>query len=125
MSELSTKPVEPTASPLPPKPEADPLTASQWRTLLAFADATIPSIAPKSIAKAKHALLIDDNEYSTALSTLQQDTLRGGREELAKQYLAERPSNIPAFKESIWRFVGLHVPSDAKMQLLTVFSLLE
>ncbi|KAF2104595.1 long-chain fatty alcohol dehydrogenase [Rhizodiscina lignyota] len=125
MPEPSTNVVEPVASPAPPKPEADPLTSSQWRSLLAFADAVIPDLAPKSTANAETSLPIPENEYSTALSTIQQYALRGSHEDLAKQYLAERPSNLPDFKETTWRQLALYVPEDPRKQLTTILSILE
>ncbi|MBE7181885.1 MAG: hypothetical protein INR71_11885, partial [Terriglobus roseus] len=117
--------VEPTASPLPPAPEVDPLSPSQWRTLMAFADAVIPDIAPKATAKQYKQLAIGDNEYSTVLSHLEEQCLEGGAEGLAKEYLAETPSKNPKFKESVYRFVGLHIPEDVKRQLTLVFSALD
>ncbi|MBE7180325.1 MAG: hypothetical protein INR71_03790 [Terriglobus roseus] len=125
MSDLPTAKVEPTASPLPPRPQDDPLTPSQWRTLLAFSDAIVPDVEPKAIARPQSQLAVPDNEYSTALSHLSQQCERGGQLDKAKEYLQERPSDNPAFKDGLWRYVGQYVPADAKFQLATVLSVLE
>lgn len=110
---------------LPPVLETDPLTPSQWRTLMAFADTFIPSVAPKGTTKGKGILRVPDAEYASVLRKLEKQELDGRDTVLAKEYLAEKPSDLPEFKTSIWRFVSQYVPSDARKQLTIIFGLLE
>lgn len=114
----------PKASPLPSLPE-DPLTPSQWRLLLALADAIIPTVVPETPVDPMKELAVPSSEYSQALTTLESTNLRGDEEGLAKTYLSERPSQNPAFKEALWRFIGCHVPADLKSQLALAFNLLD
>jgi FAD binding domain len=124
--ELNASPVKPKASPLPPRPTTDPLTPDQWKTLLAIADTVIPTIVPQSVAKPATELSVDDNSYSTILSKLQDTCLASGsvEPELAKQFLAERGSENPAFKEALYRYLAFYLPSDLKKKLTLGLDLL-
>jgi len=125
MSNLPVERVGPTASPLPPLPQADPFTPAQWRTLLAIADAVVPSIRPASTAHASTELAVADHAYSTALTTIQTIALDSNTTDLAKSYLEERPSTLPAFRDSLHRLFGLYLPRDSLKQLTLILSLLE
>lgn len=127
MTEIHTAPVTPKASPLPPGPDTDPLTPSQWRILLAFADAVIPTILPEATADPQKELGVPANSYSQALTTLESTWLRGAEDPqgIARQYLEERPSQNPAFRDIIYRYIGTHVPADLRAQLTMGLNLLD
>jgi len=124
MSSLPTEIVEPDAAPLPPLPQTDPFTYAQWKTLLAIADTVIPSVRPWSTARAND-LGVGDVDYSIRLTSLQNAELVNDDGEIARQYLAETPSSIPAFKDSLLRFVGWHMPPSQRKDLGTALKLLE
>jgi hypothetical protein len=116
--ELRTEPVDVKASPLPPAPAEDPLTKDQWRTLLAFADSIIPSVVPHSSGQTSSDVrAIPAGEYASATVSIENHALGGGHTGLAKAYLDERPSQLPAFKENVYRFLGLHTPHELRKLL--------
>jgi hypothetical protein len=102
---LTTDIVSPKAAALPPLPAEDPLTAAQWKTLLAIADAIVPAVRPAK-----------DNEYSTAISKLQSLT-PDADEAVAKAYLHENATSNPAFREGLHRVIGLYLPQSSRKEL--------
>lgn len=125
MSEINVSPAIPKPSPLPPVPTTDPLTPSQWRTLLALADTVIPSVVPETTANPIEELGVTDNVYSSAIAAIESTGFRDQAEDLARKYLSERPSQIPAFKELVHRFLGANVTTDIKTSLATTLTLLD
>jgi hypothetical protein len=124
---LPTAPVSPKASPLPPLPSEDPLTPAQWKTLLAIADAVIPTIKPVSTAQAITEVAVTDNEYSTAVSTLvalvpEDDPVA---EVAAKEYLEDRASANPAFRIELQRIFSMYMPQSTKNELTMVLNILK
>lgn len=111
-------------SPLP-LPGDDPLSPAQWATLLAFADAVVPSIAPSASANPTTQLATGANDYATTLAHVQQLAGPDVAAELPAQYLAESPSASPAFRENIHRLMAQYIPADVRKQLLAVFDVLE
>jgi len=124
MISLPAEIVEPDAAPLPPLPQIDPFSPAQWKTLLAIADAVIPSLRPRSTARASD-LSVGDVDYSIRLTSLQNAELINDNGDVARQYLAETPSSISAFKDSLWRFVGWHMPPSQRKDPGTALTLLE
>lgn len=124
---LSTEPVSPKSSPLPPLPAENPLTPAQWKTLLAIADAVIPAIKPVSTANAGTEIAVDDNEYSKAVSVLRGLTPEDDpdADTAAKEYLANNASSSPAFQLELHRVLAMYMPQDVKRQLTTVLNVLE
>ncbi|KAL1642945.1 hypothetical protein SLS58_005187 [Diplodia intermedia] len=102
----------------------DPLSPAQWATLLAFADAVVPSIAPSATANPASQLAIGANDYATRLSNVQQLAGPDVAPELSAQYLAETPSACPAFRENIHRLMAQYIPADVRKQFLAVFGVL-
>lgn len=108
------------ASPQAPLPEIDPLTKSQWRTLMAFADTVIPSIVQEKRGKtAFKETALPAGQYAAALSNIEHHVLHDQHKGIAETYLAERPSQIPEFRANVHRFIGLYTPK-ALAQLLAV-----
>jgi hypothetical protein len=116
--ELRTEPIAIKASPLPPAPAEDPLTRDQWRTLLALADAVVPSVVPETSGKVSTTVrTIPAGDYASATVKIENYALGGGETGLAKAYLDEKPSLLPEFKSNLSRFVGLHIPHELKKLL--------
>lgn len=124
---LVTEPVSPKATPLPPLPQDDPLTPAQWKTLLAIVDAVVPAIKPKSTGDAHVDIVVEDNEYSAAVSALEALTPEDEPDTNAvvKEYLAESASSNPRFKSELQRLFGMYMPHSVKSQLLMVLNVLE
>ncbi|KAK0658213.1 Long-chain-alcohol oxidase FAO2 [Lasiodiplodia hormozganensis] len=110
-------------SPLPQSGD-DPLSPAQWATLLAFADAVVPSIAPSATADPATQLAVGANEYATTLANVKQLAGPDVAPELPAQYLAEMPSASPAFRENIRRLMAQYIPVDVRKQFLGVFDIL-
>lgn len=127
MATLTTQSVSPKATPLPPLPAEDPLTPAQWKTLLAIMDTIVPSIKTIAVANTQDEVPAMDNDYQKALGTL--TTLspdsENNTEVLAKKYLEEKASANPAFRESLYRLVGLYMPTSTKKDIAKVLNLLE
>ncbi|KAF2466246.1 long chain fatty alcohol oxidase [Lindgomyces ingoldianus] len=121
---LTTAPVSPRATPLPPVPSEDPLTAAQWKTLLAIADTIIPAIKPIATANTRLEIPATANEYSTAISTLEGLSPNPDRQAAAKAYLEENASSNPAFREALHRLLALHMPHATKRQFILVLNIL-
>ncbi|KAH7055889.1 hypothetical protein B0J12DRAFT_435294 [Macrophomina phaseolina] len=125
MAESSTGPVTIKDSPLPPLAGEDPLSPAQWTTLLAFADAVVPSIAPSTIAKPSTQLAVDANTYATTLAGVQQLAGPDVDPQLSAEYLAETPSACPAFRDNIRRLMAQYIPADVRKQLLMALNVLD
>lgn len=123
---LSTEPVSPKATPLPPLPKDDPLTPAQWKTLLAITDACIPAVKPISIANTAIEIAATDTEYSTALSTIKGLTpkLDPDTTAAATEYLQDYASANPAFKDELQRIFALYMPASTRKELLMVLNVL-
>jgi len=115
MPQINPSPVTPKPTPLPPLAEQDPLTPGQWRVLLAFADTIIASITSEASEESHTELGVSENAYSQALTTIAKQC--GGDKDVARQYLAERPSENPLFKELCYRLLSVDLPSDLRSQL--------
>jgi hypothetical protein len=110
---FNVEPVTIKASPRAPKPEEDPLTQDQWRTLLAIADTVVPAIVEQSKGTVSFkAIAVEPTEYARAVTAIEKHALRQQRTDFAIDYLKERPSQLPAFKEAVWRFLALNTPQD-------------
>jgi hypothetical protein len=121
---LTTQPVSPKATPLPPLPSEDPLTAAQWKTLLAMADAIIPTIKPMATARAQIETPATQSEYSTAIGSLMGLASEPDSEALATAYLEESASSNPAFRQAIHRFLAFYMPQASRNQLIFVLNVL-
>ncbi|KAF2815869.1 long-chain fatty alcohol dehydrogenase [Mytilinidion resinicola] len=124
MAAVPVEIISPKQAPLPPLPEVDPLTAPQWKTLLAIADAVIPAIQPLAIARPRLELAVPDNVYLTALSKLKGLAPKGTDEAVLEAYLKESASSNPAFREAFTRIVGQWMPQQSRNDLLMVLNIL-
>jgi hypothetical protein len=111
--DFNTEPVAIKSSPLAPLPMEDVVTADQWRTLMAIADTVIPTVIEKSKEKtAFKELAIEPRDYSIAVATIDKHALRAEHKDLTIEYLNERPSQNPVFREAVRRFLALSTPKD-------------
>ncbi|KAF2715770.1 GMC oxidoreductase [Pleomassaria siparia CBS 279.74] len=124
LATLATQPVSPKAAPLPPLPTEDPLTPAQWKTLLAITDTVVPSIKPMAVAKTQSEIPATDVEYDNAVETLRKLSPDPEAGEVAKQYLEENSSSIPAFRESLRRLVAMYMPAATRNEVTMVLNIL-
>jgi hypothetical protein len=125
MSEtLRTAAVSPKASTLPALPSEDPLTAAQWKTLLAIAETIIPAVRPAATARGQSEILVTDNEYSTAVSKLRGLTPDPDGVEAAKALLDDNPTLDPVFREELRRVIALTLPLSNKKDLSMMLNIL-
>ena len=125
MMALTTASVSPKAAPLPPVPSEDPLTAAQWKTLLAISDTIIPRISPVSVATTASGIAATDTEYSAAVTTLKETIPDEDGEEIAKKYLYEKASDNPEFRDAMHTLFALQLPMEPRKQLGMIFNILE
>jgi hypothetical protein len=114
------------ASELAPLPKENPLTKSQWRTLMAFADTVVPSIVQEQRGKAAFKeRALSSGEYASALSNIEHHVLHDQHNGIAEAYLSERPSQLPEFRANVHRFIGLYTPKALAELLAVGLDLLE
>jgi molybdopterin-guanine dinucleotide biosynthesis protein A len=124
--QFDMEPVTIKSSPVAPIPGEDPLTKDQWRTLMAIADTVVPTVVEKSKGKtAFKALAVDSVDYSRALTTIEKHASHSQRRDIASEYLKERPSQLPAFREAVHRFLALNTPHDLLKLMQTGLNLLQ
>lgn len=124
---LPTESVSPKASPRPPIPAEDPLTPSQWKTLLAINDAVVPTIKPTATANAETEVAVTDSEYSNAISTLQALVPENDPDAVAaaKQYLEDHATLNPAYKLELRRLFAMYMPPSTRNDLGMILNLLK
>jgi hypothetical protein len=115
----------PKPSPLPPAPSTDPLSKDQWHTLWAFADAVVPAVHQGDVTKSSPNLILDSSDYGVAFNAIENYNLLGKHPNLAKEYLEEKPSDNPLFRQNIYRLLSLYVPKDLFNQLTLGLTLLK
>lgn len=80
---------------------------------MAFSDTVIPTVLEKGRgASAFKENSVSVEQYGNAIATIQEHALRSKNKFLAVEYLEERPSQIPAFRANVHRFIGLYMPKD-------------
>lgn len=116
--------IAPLDSPLPPPPDGDVFTPSQWATLLAIADTIVPAIEASSTHSVNN-LSIQPSEYTTAVQKIQNVVPDKTSPDAVQRYLAEKGSAAPGFKELIHRTFGDYMRDDAVKGLRVILSTLE
>ena len=124
MSLVDMNKIAPLESPLPPPPEGEYLTESQWTTLMAIAETIIPSIQVSSSPSA-HKLSIEGAEHATAIDKVKQSLSNTVDERIPRAYLEESASSIPDFKKSLHRTLGSYLREDARKSIRVFLSTLE
>lgn len=112
------------ASPLPPLLKTEPLTASQWDTLMAIGETIIPAIEPSPKAS-RGKLSIDSSEYASIAGSLK--SMASSECDLAviTTFLDESPSTHPDSRELLHRLLSEHIPSDARRGMAILLSALK
>ena len=109
MTSLQMSLIAPLASPLPPPPEGDVLTPSQWTTLMAIGDTVIP------------ALELSPANFSKLKATLPS----GADTVLASTYLIEQASTTPGLKDLIHRTINKFIRQDAQKGMSVILTALK
>lgn len=115
----------PLASPLPPPPEGDVLTPSQWTTLMALADTIIPSLEVSSPSDSTSQLRIEASDYTVAVQKLKEAMPNDVQGDLPRQYLNENASSVPGFRDLVHRTLGSYVREDARKGIALILTTLE
>lgn len=116
--------IAPLDAPLPPPPQGEPLTESQWTTLMAIADTVIATIEVSSMTSTK-SLCLPTSDYATAVEFLKQRLPSGSKDQLVQSYLRENASSIPGFRDLLRRTIAEFVREDAKKGIRVILSALE
>ncbi|KAK3495110.1 long-chain fatty alcohol dehydrogenase [Neurospora hispaniola] len=123
MASSVSGPTPPGLPPLPPG-HGDYFTETQWCVLMSLLDATVPSITAVSDRKDdKTQLGITDAEFKEIVTKAQASVVKKLAVEDITAYLAESPSNDPAFCRAVRRVLG-NVPPSAQKRLGGVLSAL-
>ncbi|KAL9116853.1 MAG: hypothetical protein Q9187_006616 [Circinaria calcarea] len=101
--------IAPLAIPLPPPPEDDVLTPSQWITLMAIGDTVIPSLELSS----------------SNISKLKENLPPGAEAELTGAYLSEQASTTPGLKALIHRTLHDFIRQDARKGISVILTALD
>ncbi|KAL8649238.1 MAG: hypothetical protein Q9210_004522 [Variospora velana] len=124
MSSTELNLIAPLESPLPPVPEGDVLTDSQWTTFLAIADTIIPAIQVSS-SHSRDSLSFQASEYAHAVDKIRHSLPADAAQDAVQRYLAEKPSALPAFRELIQRQFGHYAKKDAVKGIRVILSALD
>lgn len=116
--------IAPFASPLPPLPEGDVLTPSQWTTLMAIGDAVIPSLVPSS-SNSVDRMSIQASEYVSTIGQIRSTAAKTATEDNIRAFLDESASSIPDLKALIHRILSEFVPDDARKGIRGILSALK
>ncbi|KAL1878987.1 hypothetical protein Plec18167_004282 [Paecilomyces lecythidis] len=117
-------PYVPLESPVPPVQTAEVFSESQWQMLLTLADTVIPSIKAREGPHSSNDKLISSSEMNKAISALAANISGPDAKKIAVQYLEERPSTIPQFREAIQRLFSDWVPYGARYGIVLMLNAL-
>ena len=109
---------------LPPPPEGEPFTDSQWTTLMAVADTVIARIEVSSTTST-NSLCLPASDYARAVEDLKQRLPSGSKDQLVQSYLRENASSVPAFRGLLRRTIADYVNEDSKKAIRVILSALE
>lgn len=124
MTSTQLKIIAPLDAPLPPPPGGEVLTESQWTTLMAIADAVIPSIDVSSTLS-NSSLCLAPSEYASAVETITQRLPAQTPPNLTQRFLQENASSVPGFRELLHRILGDYMRQDARKGIRVILSALE
>ncbi|KAL8964783.1 MAG: hypothetical protein Q9197_006806, partial [Variospora fuerteventurae] len=124
MSSTELNIIAPLESPLPPVPEGDVLTDSQWTTFLAIADTFIPAIQVSS-SHPRDNLSVQASAYADAVDKIRHSLPPDAAPDAVQTYLAEKPSALPGFRKLIQRQFGQYARKDAVKGIRVILSALD
>ena len=105
--------IAPLASPLPPLPEGEALTNSQWTTLMAIGDTILPNIESST------------DGYHTIVNRLQNSASRDVDSVAVSSYFSESASSLPELRACLQRVLSKNVRQDAKKGISVILSALK
>ncbi|KAH8699185.1 putative long chain fatty alcohol oxidase [Talaromyces proteolyticus] len=114
----------PLEAPLYPISDDPIFNDAQWQTLLSLADVVIPALTSDKPGKTANQKTIPATELDSTLSTLTAQIQSPGPTQIARQYLQENASSLPAFKETLRRTFALNVPQESKNGLSLILTAL-
>ncbi|RAH69700.1 choline dehydrogenase [Aspergillus aculeatinus CBS 121060] len=114
---------------LPPVPTTQVLTDLHWETMLALADTVIPSIRGRGddaeVSSTKyHAVTETQLESATSRLTATISRTTSPAAEVARIYLQESPSSLPAFREGLQRLIADYVHQEGQTGLRFILDVL-
>lgn len=113
-----------TASPLPPPPETDVLSAEQWGILAAISAAVVPSFSPYTGNRLlQHPLRRDI--YEAASKRIALIAERQADDELVAKYLGESALDHAGFRENVSRLLSQYMDETSRKGLLFVLNALK
>lgn len=118
------QPVPRTASPLPPLPETDLLSAEQWGILAAISATVVPSFSPFTGNRLlQHPLRREFYESTSkriaSISGLKPD------DELVANYLSESAIDHPGFRDNVSRLLSHYMDETSRNGLLFILNALK
>jgi hypothetical protein len=111
------------SSPVPPPPAQDPVSPAQWAILAALADTFAPSIT-KAAGNPLLQRTVSAQQYDSTARRIEELAQEDGRDGVVAEFLDERASTAPEFKEALMRTLGVYIDSASKSQFLTLLSVL-
>ena len=113
-----------TATPLPPPPTQDPLSAEQWSILAAIADTVTPSFTQSTGNKLlQHPLR--GEVYDATAKRLRDLSTDAASSDVVPAYLAENATAQPEFKEHMMRMLAFYMTETARKPLAFILSTLK
>lgn len=114
-----------TATPLPPPPAQDPLSAEQWSILSAIADTVTPCFTQQHGNKLLQHPLRSEVYDATAKRLRDLSTDDAPSSDVVPAYLAENATAQPEFKEHMMRLLAFYMTETARKPLLFILSALK
>ncbi|KAF2160950.1 hypothetical protein M409DRAFT_28555 [Zasmidium cellare ATCC 36951] len=111
------------ATPLPPPPSQDPLSAEQWSILAAIADTVTPSFAQSTGNRLlQHPLR--GEVYDATAKRLRDLSTDAASSDVVPAYLAENATAQPEFKEHMMRLLAFYMTEMSRKPLSFILSTL-
>ena len=112
------------ASPLPPLPETDLLSAEQWGILAAISATVVPSFSPYTGNRLlQHPLRRE--VYEGAKKRIALISGRDPSDELVARYLNESAIDQPGFRENVSRLLSYYMNETSRNGLLFILNALK
>lgn len=112
-----------TATPLPPVPAQDPLSAEQWGILCAIADTVTPCFSTSAGNKLlQHPLRSE--VFDASAKRIRDLATDAASNDVVPAYLAESASAQPEFKEHMARMLAYYMSETARKPLQFILSAL-
>lgn len=112
------------ASPLPPPPETDVLSAEQWGILAAISATVVPSFSPYTGNRLlQHPLRREIFESASKRIALIAD--RQADDVLVANYLGESALDHPGFRENVSRLLSHYMDETSRKGLLFILNALK